>query len=51
MERRHKVKGAHDRHRNGNQGNERGPPVLQKDKNHDRHQNDRIAERFEHLRF
>ena len=46
---RHEGEGAHDRHWHRDQRDERRPPVLQKEQHHEGDQENRIAERLEHL--
>ena len=49
-EHRHRRERADDRHRHGDQRNDRRSPVLQKHQHHDGHQDDRVAQRLETLR-
>ncbi len=46
---RHGGECADNRHGHGNQRNDRRPPTLQEYEHDDRHQNDRVAQRLEHL--
>ena len=40
---------ADDGHRHGDQRNDRRPPALQEHQHHDRHENDRVAQRLENF--
>ena len=48
-ERRHEHERADDRHGHRDQRDQRGPPVLQEQKHDQGHEQDRVAERLEHL--
>ena len=47
-EHRHDEEGADERHRNGDQRNDRRAPGLQKQDHHQHHQNDRLADGLDH---
>src|SRR4029077_6172696 len=47
-ERQHDGEGTDQRHRYGDDGNERGAQVAQEDENHDRHQHERLDQRVDH---